>query len=90
MIEIVILIVLYKRLAEVAERKGRARSWGWLPVGLWIFGELLGVGLATAMRGGNGTMYLMGLGFAGVGAAIGGYVVSRLEGRVPVDTEAFD
>lgn len=90
MIELAILMLLYRRLADVAQRRGRARAWGWLAVGLWIVGELLGLAIAILARAEAGGTYLSSLFCAALGGAVGAYVVSRLEVRVPIDTSAFD
>ena len=90
MIELAILLVLFRRFGDVAARKGRSRSWGWLPAGGWIAGELVGLAVAIAAGASQGATYLAGIGAAVVGAIVGGVMVARLEERRPVDVEVFD
>lgn len=79
MIELFFLRWFYPHLADAAEGKGRSRSWGGLGVGLWIAGELTGVVLAAVGGAGQGAIYGLGLGLAGIGAIIAYAVVSALE-----------
>src|SRR5437016_1122974 len=52
MLEILVVVILCRRLGEKARQKGRTAGWFMLMlVGMWIFGELLGGVFAAAPIG---------------------------------------
>ena len=77
MLEILLLIFISRKLAAIAQEKGRAKGWGALGVGFWILGELMGFIVGGAMNLGAGA-YGVALVFAGIGAAVAFAVVKGL------------
>ena len=70
MLEILVVVILCRRLGEKARQKGRTAGWFMLMlVGMWIFGELLGgvVGILLSNGQVTGTAYVAAL----IGAALG-------------------
>lgn len=91
MIEIVILVLIYRRIAALAASKNRSSAFGWFGVAGWILGELLGAALAVAAGArGIGGLYLGALPGALLGAVIAYVIVDRLPGRAGLDAAAFD
>ena len=77
MLEIVAVVMLTRKLAEIAAAKGQAKGWAALGPVLWIIFEIGGVIIGTLMGMELG-VYLIGLGGAAVGAAIAWQVVANL------------
>lgn len=78
MLEILLIIVLTKKLSDIAEGKGRSRSWGWIVLPLWFGGEISG-GVIGAIAGAQDLgLYPPMLLCAGIGAGIAWFVVTRL------------
>jgi hypothetical protein len=72
MLEIIMLIILSKRIGNIAESKGlQGGAYKALLVGLWIVGEILGI-VAYAALDGDSTLFLLMMSFAGAG--IGGAI----------------
>jgi len=90
MIEIFILISVYRALARRAEEKGRSRAFGWLGVGLWIIGEILGVVIGVAAGRSGLSVYLFALPGALLGLGLAWFAVSRLDQVESVDARTFD
>jgi hypothetical protein len=70
MLEILVVIILCRRLGEKARQKGRTAGWYMLMlVGMWVFGELLGgvVGILLSDGQVTATAYVAAL----IGAALG-------------------
>jgi hypothetical protein len=78
MLEIFLWIALYRKLATIAESKGRGRTWGWLGVGFWLGGEVMGavVGGLVGMEGFG--VYGVALLFAAIGAGVSYAIVNSL------------
>jgi uncharacterized membrane protein YeaQ/YmgE (transglycosylase-associated protein family) len=78
MIEILVLVQFVRRLAAIAEEKGRAKSWGALGVAGWIGGEVLG-GIVAALLGADGAgLYGIAILCAIVGSVIAYTIVKNL------------
>lgn len=78
MLEIFFIIFFAKKLAEIAQSKGRPKGWAALGVVGWIVGEVLG-GVVGALIFGDGAMlYLTALVGAAIGAGIAWAVVNGL------------
>ncbi len=81
MLEILLLRVIYKKLAAIAEGKNRARAWAWLGVVFWIGGEIIGVWFGSPRAQTLIDLYVVAL----VGAVLGGAsafaIVSALGAR---------
>lgn len=91
MLEIIFLIWAYKKLANIAEDKWRSRSWGWLGVGCWVLGEILGAVVGVAVARSQGIAYVCALLGAIIGIIIASTIVKNLaELSPPMDTSAFD
>lgn len=84
MLEILILVRIYKSLAEMAQKKGRAGTWGLLGVLFWIVGEVLGVVIGMEMDIGAAA-YGIALGCAVVGVLIAYFIVKNLDGLPELD-----
>src|SRR5437762_13228259 len=70
MLEILVVVILCRRLGEKARQKGRSAGWFmFMLVGMWIFGELLGAVVGILLSDGQvtATAYLAAL----IGAALG-------------------
>ena len=79
MIEIIIIIVLARKLAEVADSKGRSKGWAALGPGLWILGEIIGAVVGLIISGDQGAgMYVFALVGAAVGAGVAWAIVNNL------------
>lgn len=95
MLEILLMIFTFRRLADRAQLKGYARSWGFLAPGLWIAGEVLGFVIGAMLELDTGLFYLLALALAAVGAVTAFVIVGSLAPRdpdalhaLPVTTEA--
>lgn len=63
MIEIVLLGVLYRKFAELAENRGRTKLWGLAAFAAWFAGEFTG-GVVAALAGLRGlAMYPVAIAF---------------------------
>jgi hypothetical protein len=78
MLEILILIQFGKRLAALAEEKGRSKGWAALGVGFWIGGEIMGAMVGAILMDGGIGMYILALGVAAVGAFVAYLIVKAL------------
>lgn len=78
MLEIIFLIWFGRKLASMAQAKGRSGAWAMLGVGMWIGGELFGLALGILLDLDVGT-YLAALGCALVGAIVSYGIVNSLE-----------
>ncbi len=81
MLEILLLRVIYRKLAVIAEGKNRNRAWAWLGVVLWIGGEVLGVWVASPRAHTLVDVYVAALGGAALGVASAFAIVSALRVR---------
>ncbi|MEW6129679.1 MAG: hypothetical protein AB1757_21745 [Acidobacteriota bacterium] len=72
MLEIILLIVLTRKIGEICESKGRkATGYKILTVVLWFGGEIVGAIIGAILAGGEGVMvYVMALIGAAIGASI--------------------
>lgn len=91
MIEIFIIIMIYRKLASVAALKGRSSAFGWIGVLGWVSGEILGA-IVAAMLGGRGLggIYVGALAGALLGLGIAWTIVSRLAPAPSIEASAFD
>ena len=99
MIEILVLVTICRKLARIAEAKGRSRAWGGLAALGWIAGEIGGfiVGISLAL---GAVAYAVALGCAALGAVIayvvvrglgpGGMVAAYAASTTPVRNENYD
>lgn len=78
MLEIFFLRWFYGFLANAAQEKGRSRSWGFLGVAFWFFGEVLGLFVGFASGGAELAAYAGALISAAIGAAIAFGIVKAL------------
>src|SRR3972149_5094234 len=86
MLEILVLIVLTRRIGQIVEPKGyTSGKYKWLTVGLWVGGEIIGAFLGTAFLGRSTSqsatcgLYIFALIGAVVGAWIAYSIANRLE-----------
>ena len=71
MLEILAVIALSKKIAEIANEKGRSGAWGFLGATGWFTGEVFGFIIGVMV-----TESLFGAYFFGLAGAIGGAVVA--------------
>jgi hypothetical protein len=77
MLEILFLFWFGKKLAAMAQEKGRSGAWAALGVALWIGGELFGFVLGLLLELDMG-IYLTALGCAIAGAVVAFGIVNAL------------
>lgn len=82
MLEIMFIIWISRKLAEVASGKGRSKGWGALGAGFWILGELMGF-IIGAILGLGLAGYLVAIVFAGLGAFVAHTIVKSLPAQTP-------
>jgi hypothetical protein len=95
MCEIILIILLAKKIASIASEKGRSGvGYGFMFAGLWIGGEILGLIVGTvlfgAAGGGRDSVFLVygcALAGAAAGAVLSFIIVSSLS---PVDLRRDD
>jgi hypothetical protein len=78
MLEIIILVLLTKKLKAIAVAKGRSGGWAALGPLCWIGGEILGAVLGMAFGMSELSLYGGALAGAAIGAAIAWVVVNGL------------
>lgn len=96
MLEIILMIVLTRKLVEDAKAKGRSGWWGALAVAGWLTGEILGgvVGFLLGLEG--FALYVPALIGAGLGYLVARIIVSNLsnkfeeDGFVPMDSPGYE
>lgn len=83
MLEILFLIWFCKKLASMAQAKGRSSGWGALGALLWVGGEIGGA--VIGVRNGSMGFGLYGYALlgAGVGAGLATVIVTSLGRRAP-------
>jgi ribose/xylose/arabinose/galactoside ABC-type transport system permease subunit len=77
MIEIIVLIVLGRKLGDMAQERGRSKGWGALVL-LWVLGELIGAVIGFAVTSDEVAPYLFALVGAGIGAGVAYLIVKNL------------
>ncbi|MCA9682226.1 MAG: hypothetical protein KC457_08525 [Myxococcales bacterium] len=77
MLEIVIVIVLGRKLAEMAQERGHGRGWAALVL-LWFVGEFLGAFVGALAVGDGIALYACALLGAALGGAASYLIVSNL------------
>ncbi len=82
MLEIFLIIWISRKVGEVAQGKGRSKSWGALGAGFWILGELMGFVIGGLLGLGLGG-YLVALLFASLGAFVAHSIVKALPPLAP-------
>lgn len=88
MLEIIAVIFLGKKLAEMAQARGHGKGWAALVL-LWFVGEVIGAVIGFAVVGDGAAPYV----FALIGAAIGGgvaYLIVKNLSPLPGSLEAGD
>ncbi|MBI3183402.1 MAG: hypothetical protein HYZ28_14790 [Myxococcales bacterium] len=78
MLEIIFLIWFGRKLARMANEKGRSKGWAALGVFFWIGGELMGFIVAGLLGIADLGGYGLALVFAGVGAGVSYAIVKSL------------
>jgi len=86
MLEILIIIGLYNLLAKNAEKKGQSRAYGWLGVGLWIGGEILGFIIAISQ---SQSEMMDAYPYALLGAGLGAVISFIIVNALPVNEEGL-
>jgi hypothetical protein len=87
MLEYLFLRFFYKKLADIAQEKNRARAWGWLGILAWISGEIGGAIIAAGSHTEDtGTLYVFALGGAAIGATIS-YIIVKSLSELPIDKD---
>jgi len=86
MIEILVVISFVKRLAAIAESKGRSKSWGSLGAIGWLGGEVIGAFFAVMMGLEGPAIYGCALLAAAIGAA-GAYLTVKSLGDAEMVAE---
>lgn len=91
MLEIVLLIVLTRKIGEICERKGRkATGYKILLVVLWIGGELFGAILGALLTGGEGVaLYVLALLGAATGAGIAFLIAKNTSSSISPDAPPY-
>lgn len=96
MLEIILMIVLTRKLVEDAKAKGRSGWWGALGVAGWLIGEVLG-GIVGLLLGLDGfAVYIPALIGAFIGYFVARVIVSNLSnlfeesGFLPMDSPGYD
>ncbi len=81
MLEILALIMLWRKIGNVVSEKGRETiGYQLMAIGMWIGGEILGFMIGTVLTGGGSEFNIAAYGLALVGAIAGGvtaYLIAR-------------
>ncbi|NJK33210.1 MAG: hypothetical protein HC927_12840 [Deltaproteobacteria bacterium] len=78
MLEIIVLVIFAKKLAEIAQNKGQSRGWAALGVAGWIVGEILGGVIGFIVLGDGFGPYMFALLGAALGAGVAYMIVNNL------------
>ena len=82
MLEIFLIIWISRKVAGVAQSKGRSKGWGALGAGFWILGEIMGFVIGTLLDLGMGG-YLVAILFASAGSFVAHSIVKALPPLAP-------
>lgn len=91
MLEIFVLVVIYRRFSRAALAKGRSRAWGWYAVGMWVCTELFALSLVdpavfgpTASLATRFEVMFFGLAAGAAGLLLAWLVFRNLKPQPPV------
>lgn len=78
MLEIILIVTMSRKLAEIASSRGRSKGWAALGVAFWFGGELFGFILGGLFGLEGLSAYPIALGIAAIGLTVAWLVVKNL------------